>query len=115
MLFGPWSSDFLEPVPEVVVEPALQDKKAILRNVEKTNPETLALAYDWEDTAQKLVRSQQKLKRCAFTFAFLVWRSVNITSSLYFSGSSSNSQTLSVSAWFISTIVRHFVLEVLHF
>lgn len=53
----------------MVVEPALQDKKAILRNIEKTNPETLALAYDWEDTAQKLVRSQQKLKRCVFSFS----------------------------------------------
>lgn len=56
-------SDFLEPVPDVVTEPILLDKNAILRNVEKTNPETLALAYDWEDTAQKLVRSQQKLKK----------------------------------------------------
>jgi len=32
--------------------------------MEKTNPETLALAYDWEDIAAKVVRTQEKIKEC---------------------------------------------------
>jgi hypothetical protein len=40
------------------------DKKAALRLMEKTNPETLALAYDWEDIAAKVVRAQEKIKEC---------------------------------------------------
>ena len=40
------------------------DKKAALRHMEKTNPETLALAYDWEDIAAKVVRTQEKIKEC---------------------------------------------------
>jgi len=32
--------------------------------MEKTNPETLALAYDWDDIAAKVVRTQEKIKEC---------------------------------------------------
>jgi len=40
------------------------DKKDALRHMEKTNPETLALAYDWEDIAAKVVHVQEKIKEC---------------------------------------------------
>jgi hypothetical protein len=35
--------------------------------MEKTNPETLALAYDWEDIAVKVVRTQEKIKECVMS------------------------------------------------
>ncbi|KAI0287956.1 Sas10 C-terminal domain-containing protein [Russula brevipes] len=53
---------FLEPLTGVVAQPTSLDKKAALRHLEKTNPETLALAYDWEDIAAKVVRTQEKIK-----------------------------------------------------
>jgi U3 small nucleolar RNA-associated protein 3 len=43
------------------------DKNAALRHMEKTNPETLALAYDWEDIATKVVRTQEKIKECVYS------------------------------------------------
>lgn len=58
-------SPFLEPVTVVTGQPTPLDKKAALRQMEKTNPETLALAYDWEDIADKVVRTQEKIKECA--------------------------------------------------
>ena len=44
---------------------ALTDKHALLRHLEKTSPETLALARDWEDVAWSVARAQQKLAKCA--------------------------------------------------
>jgi U3 small nucleolar RNA-associated protein 3 len=58
------SSPFLEPTMVVSTQPTPLDKKAALRQMEKTNPETLALAYDWEDIAEKVVRTQEKIKEC---------------------------------------------------
>ncbi|TFY68810.1 hypothetical protein EVG20_g3402 [Dentipellis fragilis] len=52
----------IEPPPKVETQPMLQDRKAIIRHLQKTSPETLALANDWEDVAQKLVRSQERIK-----------------------------------------------------
>ena len=46
----------------VSTRPIPLDKNAALRHMEKTNPETLALAYDWEDIATKVVRTQEKIK-----------------------------------------------------
>ncbi|KAI9465039.1 Sas10 C-terminal domain-containing protein [Lactarius psammicola] len=40
---------------------------AALRHMEKTNPETLALAYDWDDIATKVVRTQEKIKELLST------------------------------------------------
>ncbi|KAF7985511.1 hypothetical protein HWV62_3725 [Athelia sp. TMB] len=40
-----------------------QDKQELLRHLEKTNPESLALARDWDDTAWSLVKAQTKLKK----------------------------------------------------
>ncbi|KAJ7147521.1 Sas10 C-terminal domain-containing protein [Mycena crocata] len=42
-------------------EPLPQDTKSLLRHLEKTSPETLALARDWEDTAETLTRTRQKI------------------------------------------------------
>ena len=55
-------SEFIEPMAQVV-EPLPQDRQALIRHLEKTSPETLALARDWDDTAWNLVKSQAKIKR----------------------------------------------------
>ncbi|KAI0755264.1 Sas10 C-terminal domain-containing protein [Daedaleopsis nitida] len=65
--------DVVEGVPEadaVVDEPAQpvvhqlpQDKQSLLRYLEKTNPEALALANDWEDVAYSVVKSKAKIER----------------------------------------------------
>ncbi|KAH9985537.1 Sas10 C-terminal domain-containing protein [Russula vinacea] len=57
----------LEPVMVVASQPAPLDKKDALRHMEKTNPETLALAYDWEDIAAKVVHVQEKIKELSST------------------------------------------------
>jgi U3 small nucleolar RNA-associated protein 3 len=40
-----------------------QDKNSIIHHLEKTSPETLALARDWEDTAQNLVDTQVEIAK----------------------------------------------------
>ncbi|RPD77455.1 hypothetical protein L226DRAFT_610763 [Lentinus tigrinus ALCF2SS1-7] len=63
--------DVAEGAPEVdgfVDEPAAvqqlpQDKQSLLRHLEKTNPEALALAHDWEDVAHSLVTSKAKIDK----------------------------------------------------
>ena len=52
--------DLFEP-REHVVEPSFHDKQSLLRHLEKTNPEALALARDWDDIARSLVKSQAKI------------------------------------------------------
>ncbi|KAI0036426.1 Sas10 C-terminal domain-containing protein [Vararia minispora EC-137] len=54
--------DFVESV-QVAVQPLQQDKKSLIRHLEKTSPETLALANDWEDTALKVVKAQNRIQR----------------------------------------------------
>lgn len=54
----------------VTAQPLPLNKKAALRQIEKTNPETLALAYDWEDTAAKVVHTQEKIKQCVMDLIF---------------------------------------------
>jgi hypothetical protein len=39
------------------------DKDALLRHIEKTSPESLALARDWEGIASSIAKSQAKLER----------------------------------------------------
>lgn len=63
-------SPLLEPAPVVSTRPIPLDKNAALRHMEKTNPETLALAYDWEDIATKVVRTQEKIKECVYSSTF---------------------------------------------
>ncbi|KAJ7645454.1 Sas10 C-terminal domain-containing protein [Mycena polygramma] len=48
-----------DPAPST--EAAPQDAKSLIRHLEKTSPETLALARDWEDTAEALVKTRQKI------------------------------------------------------
>ncbi|KAH9851545.1 Sas10 C-terminal domain-containing protein [Lenzites betulinus] len=65
--------DVVEGLPEdegAVDEPALpalsalpQDKQSLLRHLEKTNPEALALANDWDDVAHSLVKAQAKIAK----------------------------------------------------
>ncbi|KZV73735.1 hypothetical protein PENSPDRAFT_749962 [Peniophora sp. CONT] len=50
-----------EPEPTVTDIP--QDKLSLLRHLAKASPETLALANDWEDTAARVVRAQEKLQK----------------------------------------------------
>ena len=37
------------------------DKKSRLRHLEKTNPEALALARDWDDTARSLQKTRDRI------------------------------------------------------
>lgn len=55
----------------VATQPVLLDKKDALRHLEKTNPETLALANDWEDIAAQVVHTQEKIKECVMGFTLL--------------------------------------------
>ena len=48
----------MQPVVELP-----QDKQSLLRHLEKTNPEALALAHDWEDVAHSLMTSKAKIER----------------------------------------------------
>ncbi|KAI0274240.1 Sas10 C-terminal domain-containing protein [Russula aff. rugulosa BPL654] len=57
----------LEPAMVVTTQPIPLDKKDALRHLEKTNPETLALANDWEDIAAKVVHTQEKIKELSST------------------------------------------------
>lgn len=55
-------SDILDPTP--VVLPTLPtDKQSLLRHFEKTNPVSLALARDWDDTAHKLQKTRLKIEK----------------------------------------------------
>jgi U3 small nucleolar RNA-associated protein 3 len=46
-----------------IVEPLPLDKQGLIRHLEKTSPETLALARDWDDTAWNLVKTEAKIKK----------------------------------------------------
>ncbi|KAM6494194.1 Sas10 C-terminal domain containing protein [Amanita muscaria] len=51
-----------EPAP--VVLPSLpSDKKSLLRHLEKSNPEVLSLAGDWDDSAHNLFKTHAKLNK----------------------------------------------------
>ncbi len=54
------NSDIGDPAPSVLPPPTT-DKKALLRHLEKTSPESLALARDWEDTVQNLQTTKAKI------------------------------------------------------
>ncbi|KAI0669213.1 Sas10 C-terminal domain-containing protein [Trametes maxima] len=46
-----------------VVQPLPQDKPSLLRHLEKTNPEALALANDWDDVAHSVFKVQNKIAK----------------------------------------------------
>lgn len=48
---------------DLPVQPVLQDKTAILRHLQKTDPESLALAGDWTDSANSLLKIKIKLEQ----------------------------------------------------
>ena len=49
------------------VAPSLpQDKRALIKHLEKTSPETLALARDWDDTAWALMKTQAKIMKYVY-------------------------------------------------
>ncbi|KZT09350.1 uncharacterized protein LAESUDRAFT_756975 [Laetiporus sulphureus 93-53] len=50
--------DVFMDAPASAVQPLPQDKQSLLRHLEKTSPEALALARDWDDVAHKLVQTQ---------------------------------------------------------
>jgi U3 small nucleolar RNA-associated protein 3 len=43
--------------------PAARDKKSLLRHLEVTSPETLALAREWADVASDLYEIQAAIKQ----------------------------------------------------
>lgn len=43
------------------IDVSLNDKKTILQHLERENPEALALARDWDDTARNLIEMQAKI------------------------------------------------------
>ncbi|KAJ7175765.1 Sas10 C-terminal domain-containing protein [Mycena filopes] len=55
----PMTMDAPEDLP--AADPLPQDTKSLIRQLEKTSPETLALARDWEDTAESLTKARRKI------------------------------------------------------
>jgi U3 small nucleolar RNA-associated protein 3 len=44
-----------------VTPPLPQDRRSLLRHLEKTNPEALALARDWDDTVTALMKTRRRI------------------------------------------------------
>lgn len=53
--------DSLEEPSRPSIDASLTDKKTILQHLERENPEALALARDWDDTARNLIEMQAKI------------------------------------------------------
>jgi hypothetical protein len=85
-----------------VGQPTPLDKK--LRLDIEFNPETLALAYDWEDIATKVVRTQEKIKECVMHFILVSPFDLGLA------GFHRLNQIPKLWEWFIYTIVRPFSL-----
>lgn len=56
------TNELLEHAP-VAIAPVPQDTNSIIRHLEKTSPETLALTRDWEDTAYSLMETQTEIAK----------------------------------------------------
>lgn len=54
--------DFVETAP-IVISALPTDKKLLLRHLEKTSPEALALARDWDETAQLVHATREKIEQ----------------------------------------------------
>ena len=59
VIFPECHSELAEHMPAVVSIP--QDKSLLVRHLEKTSPEALALARDWEETAHRILSTKEKL------------------------------------------------------
>lgn len=55
------AEDSLKEQPRPTINLSLNDKKAVLQHLERENPEALALARDWDDTARNLIEMQAKI------------------------------------------------------
>ncbi|KAG2342098.1 hypothetical protein BDR05DRAFT_1060409 [Suillus weaverae] len=53
--------DLLGEQSRPTIDASLNDKKAVLQHLERENPEALALARDWDDTAHNLIEMQAKI------------------------------------------------------
>ncbi|PCH40007.1 hypothetical protein WOLCODRAFT_142871 [Wolfiporia cocos MD-104 SS10] len=60
---APEPDDVLAEAPTPVVPTLPQDKQGRIRHLEKTNPEGLALARDWDDCASKLMQSKARIEK----------------------------------------------------
>lgn len=58
-----FTASVLEEPIAPAVRPLPQDTPSLLRHLEKTNPEALALARDWEDVAHTLTETQAKIAK----------------------------------------------------
>ncbi|KAI0084824.1 Sas10 C-terminal domain-containing protein [Irpex rosettiformis] len=56
------TGEFEEPAPSVQLQSLPQDKHGLLRHLQKTNPEALALAGDWDNTARQLIKIQEQIE-----------------------------------------------------
>ena len=61
-------SDFWKPV-EAPATTIGMDKQSILRHLEKTSPETLALAFEWDDIANSVAKTERILSE----YVYLTW------------------------------------------
>ncbi|TFK40611.1 Sas10 C-terminal domain-containing protein [Crucibulum laeve] len=57
-----FADDTIEP-PATLISALPTDKIQLRRHLEKTTPETLALARDWEETARNLTKTREKLDK----------------------------------------------------
>ncbi|KAJ4482243.1 Sas10 C-terminal domain-containing protein, partial [Lentinula aciculospora] len=56
-------SDVLEESTTPVAQPVLLDKSSIIRHLQKSDPESLALAGDWTDSATSLMKTKHKIEK----------------------------------------------------
>ncbi|KAF5315015.1 hypothetical protein D9619_007306 [Psilocybe cf. subviscida] len=56
------AKDVLDAVP-TVLPPPTTDKRELLKHLEKTSPESLALARDWDQTARSLQKAKAKVEK----------------------------------------------------
>ena len=60
----------IEEAPPVVIASLPTDKRGLIRHLETTNPEALALARDWDDIAKALVKTQEKVARYVLSASY---------------------------------------------
>ena len=56
-------SDFWNPPEKPAAIDPTADKATIIRNLQKTSPETLALAQEWDDIARAVVKAEQRVAK----------------------------------------------------
>lgn len=71
-LIFPSSSIFLDDVHTYTpVAVPSQDRASLIRHLEKTNPESLALAFEWEDVVQATLDSEKKIAQSVNLYILL--------------------------------------------